>query len=285
MFVIFMACPLFPFQAGAVSLRRRDQHAKRDFAPRGPQFTCAGGRRFTCSRRALLTVGSGALFMAGAARAGEDPVMPHAVLLGDSIFDNAAYVGGGPDVIRQLRERLPEGWRASLAAVNGGTMSDIDRQLDRLPADATHLVVSVGGNDALGQAGILDAPSRSVADTLLRLADIQQAFRAAYSRMIEAVVARMLPAAFCTIYDPRYPDPIRRRVAATALAILNDCILREAAIRGLPIIDLRVVCNEDADFANPIEPSVQGGAKIAAVIASLLTQRDFGLARSEIFTR
>ena len=32
--------------------------------------------------------------------------MKHIVLLGDSIFDNAAYVGGGPDVIEQLRSTL-----------------------------------------------------------------------------------------------------------------------------------------------------------------------------------
>ena len=31
--------------------------------------------------------------------------MKHIVLLGDSIFDNAAYVAGGPDVVKQLRER------------------------------------------------------------------------------------------------------------------------------------------------------------------------------------
>jgi len=32
--------------------------------------------------------------------------MVHIVLLGDSVFDNAAYVGGGPDVVRQLRTLL-----------------------------------------------------------------------------------------------------------------------------------------------------------------------------------
>jgi hypothetical protein len=31
--------------------------------------------------------------------------MGHVILLGDSVFDNAAYVGGAPDVIAQLRER------------------------------------------------------------------------------------------------------------------------------------------------------------------------------------
>jgi hypothetical protein len=35
----------------------------------------------------------------------------------------------------------------------------------------------------------------------------------------------------------------------------------------LTLIDLRLVCDEDTDFANPIEPSVHGGAKIARVIA------------------
>jgi hypothetical protein len=47
----------------------------------------------------------------------------------------------------------------------------------------------------------------------------------------------------------------------------------------------RAVCGEDADFANPIEPSVQGGSKIAAAITSAVTQPDFGLSRCVIFTR
>jgi hypothetical protein len=32
-----------------------------------------------------------------------------------------------------------------------------------------------------------------------------------------------------------------------------------------------MICAEDADYANPIEPSVQGGAKIAAAIAAFVT--------------
>jgi hypothetical protein len=51
----------------------------------------------------------------------------------------------------------------------------------------------------------------------------------------------------------------------------------------LPLIDLRLVCNEDADFANPIEPSVRGGAKIATAIAALVAEHDFVRRRSEVF--
>lgn len=45
---------------------------------------------------------------ASEAEASTEHPMPHVVLLGDSIFDNTAYVAGGPDVAWQLRERLPE---------------------------------------------------------------------------------------------------------------------------------------------------------------------------------
>ena len=90
--------------------------------------------------------------------------MNHIVLLGNSIFDNAAYAAGGPDVVRQLRDILPSGWRATLNALDGAVIADLPQQLQKLPGDASHLVVSVGGNDALGDAGLLDrrmVPSRT----------------------------------------------------------------------------------------------------------------------------
>src|SRR5689334_1821744 len=58
----------------------------------------------------------------------------HVVLLGDSVFANAAYVAGGPDVITQLRQRLPSTWRATLLAVDGSVMAAIPGQLERVSA-------------------------------------------------------------------------------------------------------------------------------------------------------
>jgi GDSL-like Lipase/Acylhydrolase family len=213
----------------------------------------------------------------------EDRPMSHVVLLGDSIFDNAAYVGGGPDVVSQLRGHLPQDWRASLAAVDGAVTADVRRQLGRLPPDATHLVVSIGGNDALMQSPVLDEGASSMAEALSRLAAIRDAFGGHYVAMLGGVLRLGLPTAVCTIYEGRLPDPERRRIATAALTLFNDCILRQAFAHGLPIIDLRFVCSQDADYANPIEPSVQGGNKIAAAIATLLTQHDFAQRRSMIF--
>ena len=194
----------------------------------------------------------------------------HVVLLGDSIFDNAAYVGGGPDVVRQLRDVLPPGWRASLLAVDGAVTDGVARQVSRLPDDATLLVVSAGGNDALGYSHLLDQGARSVADGVALLAEAQARFARSYAAMVDAVLAAGRPVALCTIYDANYPEP-RRRVVVAALSLFNDVITRAAFARGLPLIDLRLVCDDPADYANPIEPSVRGGAKIAAAIGRLAT--------------
>lgn len=212
--------------------------------------------------------------------------MGHVILLGDSVFDNGAYVGRGePDVVRQLRDRLPAGWGATLAAVDGAVIGGVPRQLERLPPGATHLVVSVGGNDALRRQDVLEVRARSVAEGLLALAEVRDGFARGYQAMLEAVLARGLPTAICTIYDPHFPDPARQRVAVAALALFNDIITREAFARGLPLVDLRLICAEDADYANPIEPSARGGAKIAGAIAELVTEHDFAPRRSGVFAR
>lgn len=194
----------------------------------------------------------------------------HVVLLGDSVFDNQAYIGGGPDVVAQLREELGPGWRATLLAVDGDTTSGIARQLGRLPHDATHLAVSVGGNDALAFAYLLDEPAGSVSSALDMLADARDPFAATYGEMVDALCARKLPLAVCTIYDTRPSEP-RQRTVRTAASLFNDAITRAAFSRGISLLDLRLICSEDADYANPIEPSAQGGRKIARAIAALVT--------------
>ena len=211
--------------------------------------------------------------------------MAHVVLLGDSVFDNGAYVGAGPDVIAQVRERLPTGSTGTLAAVDGALIGDVARQMARVPADTTHLVVSAGGNDALMHSGVLAERAGSMAEALDRLRVIATYFEREYGALLETVVARRLPTAVCTIYYPRYPEPVRQRLAVQALAVPNDVILRHAFARGLPVLDLRLICDRDEDYANPIEPSSVGGAKIADAVARLLATHDFGRGRTEVYAR
>ena len=211
--------------------------------------------------------------------------MPHVVLLGDSIFDNAAYVAGGPDVVTQLAATLPHGWSASLGAVDGAAVDDVQRQLDRIPHDASHLVVSVGGNDALGHIDLLGRPARSSAEVLGLLADAAGAFEQRYRRMLAAVLRRKLPVTLCTIYNGSFPDAQMQRLASTALTVFNDAILRVAVESGTPVVELRLVCDEPSDYANPIEPSVRGGAKIASAVARAVTERSAASRQTEVFAR
>lgn len=195
--------------------------------------------------------------------------MPHIVLLGDSIFDNLSYTEGGPDVISQVRELLPVGWHASLIAVDGATAEFVSSQVQRVPRDASHLVLSVGGNDALMNSGVLDKPFDSTTQALAALADVSQNFEEKYRRAVGACRQLQLPLTICTIYNGCFPNAAYQRLASTALMVFNDVILRVGIEFGLTIIDLRFVCSSHDDYANPIEPSSIGGAKIARCIVTL----------------
>ncbi|WP_246776623.1 SGNH/GDSL hydrolase family protein [Microvirga sp. VF16] len=166
--------------------------------------------------------------------------------------------------------------------MDGAVTRDVERQLRSLPTDASHIVVSVGGNDALGAAHVLFENVRSVAVALVKLSAIREQFARDYRRMLDTITARKLPVAICTIYDGCADDEIQQRINTTALTIFNDVITREAFRRGLMLIDLRLICNEPGDYANPIEPSAQGGNKIAAVIANMVTGSSTML-RSQVY--
>jgi lysophospholipase L1-like esterase len=209
-------------------------------------------------------------------------MMNHVALLGDSIFDNRVYVSPDPDVSDQLRARLGADWTVSLLAVDGHVTSDVrHRQIGRLPDAASHLVISAGGNDALGHSSILNESARSVAEAVGRLAEAQARFARDYEAMVDAVLALALPTAVCTIYDANFPEP-QRQLVVSALALFNDVITRAAFARGLDVIDLRLICDHPADYANPIEPSARGGEKITQAIADWV--RSDPAERSSIWT-
>ena len=189
--------------------------------------------------------------------------MSHVALIGDSIFDNKAYTDGGPDVITHLREQLPDGWQATLQAIDGATIAAVYEQLDRVPEDASHVVLSVGGNDALLHIGIIDRPARSASEVFAELAEIAATFKAEYRTLLDTLLSRFDTVLVCTVYHPPLYDDRTRFLIGPALAVFNNVIVEAAVSAGVSIIDLRQVCTEENDFANEIEPSMTGGSKIA----------------------
>jgi hypothetical protein len=155
----------------------------------------------------------------------------------------------------------------------------------RLPSDASHLVLSVGGNDALMNAGVLRTVVKWSADVIDQLADIAQSFETGYRRAVGACHEVGLPLSICTIYNGCFPDKEYQRRISTALSIFNDVILRVAIDFGLSVVDLRLICDSDLDYANPIEPNSTGGAKIARSIVNLVTGTVAGDAGMRVFVR
>src|SRR5688500_13092730 len=110
----------------------------------------------------------------------------------------------------------------------------------------------------------------SSAETLAAFASRVAGFEDGYRNAIANVMERKLPTTICTIYNGALPEH-EARLARIALMTLNDVVLRTAFEYSLDVIDLRAVCNETGDYANPIEPSGEGGRKIAAAIAGAVS--------------
>ena len=193
----------------------------------------------------------------------------HVVLLGDSIFDNQAYTAGEPAVLDHLQALLPRQWRASLHAVDGARIFDLPRQLSQVPASATRLVIAIGGNDALSNMDLLATPVPSTAAALSLFERRASQFEAEYRAAVARTLRLRKPLTLCTIYNGNL-DAAQARLARIALMIFNDAILRVAFENAADVIDLRLVCSEPSDYANPIEPSGSGGRKIALSIVTAL---------------
>ncbi len=226
--------------------------------------------------------------------------MKHIVLLGDSIFDNSPYVDPGElDVPNQLRTLVKSDCKVTHLAVDGHVISDIRNQLRSLPSDATHLFVSVGGNDGLGHLSIFNEPVDTIGDALQKMYLVGESFQKSYSEMVDLILSHNFPTTFCSIYYPRFHSRSLNRVvsylsmmansetlqqmAMAAETIFNDIITFEIFKRKLPLIDLRVLCDEDQDFANPIEPSCIGGLKIANKIKEITSNHDFKKNISKVY--
>ena len=194
------------------------------------------------------------------------PLRRHLVLAGDSTIDNAAYVPPGQDVTTLL-QGLAGTARVTSIARDGGLAGQTADRLSWLPADATHLFLSVGGNDALLNLDLLQQPVGSVGEALATMQPVLARFREDYARLLAVVARRRLSVAVATIYAPWFPDAGHRLAVEMALPLFNEAILAEAFRHGCSLIDLRLVFDRPTDFAHQIEPSAEGGAKLAAAVA------------------
>lgn len=208
----------------------------------------------------------------------------HILLLGDSVIDNQRYVPRGPAVAQQLRDAISargETWRVTQRALDGAVMADVhENQLFGLPADASLIVLSVGGNDGLQFMNQLS-------NSLWHLTKMWE-FLVNFERQYDALVTRIRTAhvsiglVVCTIYQPQFKHWGPAALGNIGVPLLNRIIRRVAVKHQVPLIDLWAIFTRPEDYGDPndpgvpayssaIEPGVPGGAKIVRNIMALIT--------------
>ena len=188
-------------------------------------------------------------------------------LLGDSIIDNGQYVRPGePDVARQLEGLLPR-HTVIRRAVDGANSADVLAwQTDEVES-AGYIILSAGGNDALEHIDLIeDAGEQRAKDVLVRLWFIREEFRRSYAALLDCLALTRRPVLVLTVYNPCFHahgfDAAYQQAAEGAISIINDVIQQEARCRSFDVLELRALFHDHADYANPIEPSAFGGAKL-----------------------
>jgi len=216
---------------------------------------------------------------------GRNPANRHVVLLGDSTIDNAAWIDG-PCVTDKVREQE----NVTMCARDGALIAAIREQVRAAPADGTHFVVSVGGNNATGATTTVLGPSVvSAEEAIVRLSRFVQGFEAEFSAAMQDVINAVAdrPLVILSCYNPCFAPmnvtTVSQSAANTTVALLADAVHRIASRLGVPVIDLRRVMVNVEDFANAIEPSTIGGAKIAQAIVDVVRNHPFELKKTIIY--
>jgi len=190
-------------------------------------------------------------------------VIRHLVLLGDALQN--IDLGEGAEAVLVPRPRNP--WKLTVLEPPEVLQQ---RRVRAIPSEATHIGICVDGGWAIAASGLLEGSARSISDALDSLANAADQFEEVFARLIAAAVEANVPTIVCTLIPARHPDGSRQRVVATALAIFNDRILRSATAAKLSVLDLRLVCDEDSDYASETLLSRAGVRKVANVARSAL---------------
>jgi len=139
-----------------------------------------------------------------------------------------------------------------------------------IPAEATHIGICVDGAWAIETKR---TAARECADNPGgpgRSGPAADEFENMFACLIAAARRPVCRRSYARSFRRRYTEPSQQRVAATALAIFNDRVLRRAIAARLSIVELRLVCDEESDYASETLLSHTGVRKVANVARSAL---------------
>ena len=249
--------------------------------------------------------------------------MRNIVLAGDSIFDNGSYTGSEPPMLDRLKEILPPDDDAFLLAVDGSVTLHTIEQLAYLPDDATHIIVSTGGNDGLRGLGVISSATPAADsedddevptklepleeyDICVTGSETNQNWEPLqlHARQVSPQITGLaeLQKKFKSDYRElcieldKIKLPVVLCTVYTAIprlsesliaciSFFNDVIIGTASDFGFPVLDIRKVCTDKDDYSksSPIEPSSKGSKKIAADVMNVINKHDFSASNTVIY--
>ena len=219
------------------------------------------------------------------------------LLLGDSIIDNKSYILTSElDVtehLKKLHSDQPDIFITN-NAVDGDTMFNLEYEhLESEEVEnASHIVVSIGGNDLLHNISFLQKTSQ-LSEVLGKDArigkwgakelnpsrnrvfeetyfEIIKPFKKQYETIVTNLSNHRAKLLLCTVYEGDLVDSDEfsdvNNSSKTMVSLFNDIVYRTANKYSADVLELREIFVRPEDYANPIEPSHIGGGKLAKAI-------------------
>lgn len=190
-----------------------------------------------------------------------DVVKADIVLLGDSILDNSSYVFPKKSIANIIEERNQG--KTYCYAKDGATLSDVHKQIEFIPKEIkAYIFLSVGGNNILNHyEHCADCFMDNNSDDFLNSTfDI-------YKDLVKSISIRC-PNNKLYLLDIYYPNDEKYKIYYNIVSKWNQ-MLYTFALNNNNVSGVLQISNElttEDDFVSNIEPSLQGGYKIAEKI-------------------
>ena len=181
------------------------------------------------------------------------------ILLGDSILKNNAYVSDGKSIENLVADRNKN---IHCFAEDHSKIVDVYSQINKIPYEFdspnTFIFLSAGGNDILSH--YVDQ-NQDITNTSVLIPMFS-----AYKNLIKSIQTRV-PKAKIVLLDIYYPENLTYKQFHYIIKEWNSMIYDYANLHNFKVIRISSYLTQNEDFSFGIEPSSNGGKKIADLIA------------------
>jgi hypothetical protein len=206
----------------------------------------------------------------------------HVVLLGDSTLDNGRYLDlaqGELSVEKQLHKRCMErGWNMTVLAQDGSLLDDVRlRQIPLIPECATHIVLSASGNDLLSLLNEMVVANFTLSSMYATIGNGLNQVAENYRDILRELKGLGCHLSCCTLYRPNFNHLFFKSLASFSLGLHNSRIKQISIDLDCSVIDFANIFDGGEDFANPLELSTIGGAKLVENVSAFIADHPISM--------